>query len=206
MAFLLEILFFELLSCLQYFRHGLIFLQMVLQMRTTVKFNQLTGICKMVASACHHLCKFCEQVTLPGYFYHFVEFWDLIEGLAETIHSIRKFCTLVVDFLVNINDLLVENLVALSKRLHLATKDCAILLDLNINLSIKSKKLSKILLNLYFFVFIERFLPIFWVNDSEEVNHKTTCFQILASTDCLQESLKLLLPSVKNFVHQLCIL
>jgi len=61
----------------------------------------------------------------------------LHEGLAETIHSVRKFCTLVVDFLVNINDLLVEDLVALSKRLHLATKDRAILLDLNINLSIK---------------------------------------------------------------------
>jgi hypothetical protein len=140
---------------------------------------------------------------LSGYFDHFVEFRYLHESFAETIHCVCKFRTFFVDFLIHIDYLLVENLIALSKCLHFAAKYSAVLLYLNVDLSIKSEKLSQIFRNFYFFVFFEGLLPVFWINNCKKVNNKTTCFQFFTSTDCLKKSLELLLAPIQYFIHEL---
>lgn len=76
---------------------------------------------------------------LPGNFDHFVKFGNLHECFAETVHRVGKFCTFFIDFLVYVNYLLIKNLIALSKSLHFTAKDCTVLLDLDVYLTIESE-------------------------------------------------------------------
>jgi hypothetical protein len=174
-------------------------------MRATVQFDKFACVCKVIARSSHHFCKFSKQIMLSGDFDHFVKFRYLHESLAETIHSVCKFRTFIVDFLIHIDYLLVQNLITLSKCLHFAAKYSAVLLYLNVDLSIKSEKLSQIFRNFYFFVLFEGLLPVFWINNCKEVNNKTTCFQFFTSTDCLKKSLELLLAPIQYFIHELCV-
>ena len=114
----------------------LVLCHVVLQMTAQVHLEEIAEVGDVVAGASAHFgqpgVKLVQSVNSD----HVIDVAKFLEVLAECVHRFRQLCTLFLDLLSGLDDLLVENLVAVSEVVHARAEDHRVLVHIHAHLAL----------------------------------------------------------------------
>ena len=95
----------------------------------------------MVASACHHLRNPGEEFVQSVVFNHAVEFTNVFQVLAHAVQRLGQVFRILLQFLGALDDLLMQDLVAVNEIAHPTAEYWATLSHLDANLTLSTNQI-----------------------------------------------------------------
>ena len=105
----------------------------ILEMAAQVHLKQVAQVRNVIAGPSRHLREPCVQLVQPVHTNHVVDVAKLLEVLAQRVHRLGQVSTFLLYLARRFNDLLVENLVAVSEVSHASTEYHCILVHVHSN-------------------------------------------------------------------------
>ena len=134
---------------------------------------------------------------------HVVDVSQLLEVLAQRVHRFGQVRRLLLYLLRRLDDLLIEDLIAVGKVSHAGAEDHGVLIHVDPNAALLGYKLRDRLAVLCLLEDFVRFDEFFVVFDLQEVDQADGGLELLAASDCLQETLELLLSFRQELLRHL---
>ena len=104
---------------------------MILQMTAKIYLEQITKVSNVISSACAHFGKPSIELVKAIDPDHVVDVTEFFEVFTKSVHGFGQICRLIFDLSSGFYDLLVEDLIRVSKVSHACAEDHGVLVHVD---------------------------------------------------------------------------
>ena len=184
-ALLLDEVLFDLLSQGRELSEGLMLAHMVLQVAAKVYVEQVTQVGQMIARTRAHLRQPCVQLVHAVDSDHVVHVGQLLEVFPQCVHCLGQLSALLTNLPRRLDDLLVEDLVAVGEVCHARAEDHGVLVHVHRDLAFLSDELDDGLPVLGLLEDLVRFLELLQIFNLQKVVQADGRFEFFTPRHCL---------------------
>eukprot|EP00354_Favella_ehrenbergii_P000015 CAMPEP_0170461464 /NCGR_PEP_ID=MMETSP0123-20130129/7358_1 /TAXON_ID=182087 /ORGANISM="Favella ehrenbergii, Strain Fehren 1" /LENGTH=226 /DNA_ID=CAMNT_0010726487 /DNA_START=880 /DNA_END=1561 /DNA_ORIENTATION=- len=182
---------------------GLMLSHVVLQMSAQVHLEKVAQVRDMVTRSCAHFGQPCVELVEAINTNHVIDVAQLFQVLAKSVHCLGQVCALLLDLLSRLDDLLIEDLVAVSEVSHASAENHRVLIHVDANVALLGYELHDRLAVLGLLEDFVCFEEIFVVLNLQEVIKTDARLEFLTASYRLQEARELLLPLSQELLSHL---